>query len=181
MDKITESLKKYLESVGISHQTLFNSDCGLNNDYPTSTCFYLENEDSHWPRISFIVDIYPQNTDFYISAHPMWRCDEKDMVLLEPFKAKWNRCGMRTNLVFEEERGIIVPNAYCCHLGLFGICESGGLGENMWKRYFEIVVTDTYTAMMEIRKILGIDDMANESGYCGEESDGTPVVDDVPF
>ena len=180
MYKITESLKKYLDSVGIPHQTLFNSDGGLDMGYPTSTCFYLENEDSHWPRISFIVDIFPKDSVFYISACPMWRCDEKDMALLEPFKAKWNRCGMRTSLVFEE-RGITVLNAYCFYLGLFGICDSDGLGKNMWKRYFEIVVADTYTAMMEICKLLGIDDMANESGYCGEESNGTTVVDDVPF
>ena len=30
MDKITESLKKYLDSAGISHQTSFKSDGGLN-------------------------------------------------------------------------------------------------------------------------------------------------------
>ena len=68
MDKITESLKKYLDSVGIPHQTLFNSDGGLDMGYPTSTCFYLENEDSHWPRMSVIVDVFPKASDLYIYA-----------------------------------------------------------------------------------------------------------------
>ncbi|MBD5397436.1 hypothetical protein HDR62_04795 [bacterium] len=57
MDKITESLKNYLDAAGIPHQTIFNSGGGLRGDYPTSTCFHREDLPR---RMSIVVDIFPK-------------------------------------------------------------------------------------------------------------------------
>ncbi len=169
MDKITESLRTYLEAADIPHQTFFNEK-GFG--YPcTSTCFHKVNEGLPHQRLPFNVNIYSGEAKFYIVSAPMWVCHDKALESLKPLESKWNRCGMMTTLVFEEERGVSVPNIYGFHLELPGICESDGLGKDMWKRYFEIVERDACEVFENIRDLLGLSD----------EPDGTDDADDLPF
>lgn len=170
MDKITESLKKYLDSAGISHQTLFNSDGGLRGGYPTSTCFHREKGNIHRQCMSVVVNIYPEDHEFWIISSPMAVFDGEDIGDLRAYETKWNRIGMKNSLTVQEELGVTKPNRYCFQLTMSGFCDHDGLEETAWGKYIESIENNTYLAWREINEILGVDDGANEPCYCGKES-----------
>lgn len=152
MDKITESLKKYLDSAGIPHQTLFNSDGGINMDYPTSTFFQLKNLHQ---CMSVAVDIFPKRNEFDITSFPMVVLSENWMDELRELESEWHHSGMMTNLTFEEEMGVTEIDTYCFILCLSGFCNNNGLEESLWKKYIERLENDTYLAWDEVVEIVG--------------------------
>ena len=171
MDKITESLKNYLDAAGIPHQTIFNSKNSLNKEYPTSTCFHREDLPQ---RMSIVVDIFPEENKFYITSSPMVVLSGGNMDRLRDFESKWNRCGMMTTLTIEEENGVLEPDVvYCFTLGLSGFCDSNGLEETIWRKYLERVENDTWSAWDKVSEIVG--------GFFYEESNEPAVSDDLPF
>ena len=161
MDKITESLKKYLDSAGISHQTSFKSDGGLNMGYPTSTCFHREDLPQ---RMSIVVDIFPKENQFYITSSPMVVVSDRNIDKLRDFESKWNRSGMMTTLATKEEDGVLELDVYCFTLNLCGFCDNNGLEEMIWRKYLERVENETWEAWEKVSEIVG--------GFFYEESDG---------
>ncbi len=165
MDKITKSLRKYLDSAGIPHQTLFNSKGGLGEN-STSTCFHRISV-NNLRQMAITVNIFPKDNEFYIIARPLAVLDDGNMDELLQCEAKWNRCAMMTSLVFEEERGVTMPNRYCFQLFLSAYCDSDGLGKTLWKKYLERIEDDTWHAWKNVDDILlDIDEETNESGAC---------------
>lgn len=150
MDKITESLKKYLDSAGIPHHTLFNSECGIDLDYPTSTCFQLKN--NHL-CMSVRVDILPKRNEFTITSFPMVVLSENWMDEFRELESEWHHSGVMTNLTFEEAMGVTEIDTYCFTLCLSGFCNNNGLEEALWKKYIERIENDTYLAWDEVVEI----------------------------
>ena len=170
MDKITESLKNYLDAAGIPHQTIFNSDGGLRGDYPTSTCFHREDLPQ---RMSIVVDIFPKQNEFYITSSPMVVLSGGNMDKLRDFESKWNCCGMMTTLAIQEEYGVPEQDVYCFSLCLSGFCNSDGLEEMIWRKYLERVEKEAWDAWEKVSEIVG--------GFFYEESNKPAVSDDLPF
>ena len=173
MDKITESLKKYLDSAGISHETSFESYGGLNNDYPTSTCFHREDVNNPKRCMSVVIDIFPKKNLFYITASPFVVFGDRKMDELRDFESKWNRIGMMTTLAIKEEVGVLELDVYCFKLNLCGFCDNNGLEETIWRKYLERVENETWEAWEKVSEIVG--------GFFYEESDEPAVSDDLPF
>lgn len=137
MDSITKSLREYLDSVQISHMTMYNTDCGKKTGNPTSTCFIYECVKNPVRKMSIVIDIYPEDQMFFLSAHPHVIFDDKNIDQLQAFETKWNRSGFMTSLVIEEERGVVMPDTYCFKLTACGFSGESGLEESVWKRYIE--------------------------------------------
>lgn len=178
MDKITESIRKYLDSAGIPHQTIFNGENGQDMEYPTSTAFYRANVDNPQQRMLVVVNIYPTRDEFRITSFPIEAFGDFDLDKLRAFEAKWNRGSglVRTGLVINEGiRYNSTPNVYCFQLNLFGFCDSNGLEKMIWRKYLERVENDTWDAWEKINEILGIDD--EETDELDEPGDS----DIVPF
>ena len=172
MDKITESLKNYLDAAGIPHQTIFNSGGGLKKQYPTSTASYRENKDNPRQHTLLIVNIYPEDNEFRIISSPATAFLDFELDKLHVFETKWNRGGglIRTSLVIEESE-LFGP----CQLRIFGFCDSNGLSDAMWEKYIGRIENETWEALDEIKELLGIDDV-------DEEQPNEPAVsDDLPF
>ena len=172
MDKITESLKKYLDAAGITHQTFFNSDGGLNMECPTSTCFHRGNERILGPRMSIVVDIFPEENQFHITSCPMVVFGDSNIGELSDFESKWNRCSMMTSLVVKEAQGVTMLDSYCFTLFLSGFCDSNGLAETIWKKYIERIEYDTFLAWKKVGEIV--------DGFYGNPNEITSS-DDLPF
>lgn len=137
MDLITKTLREYLTSVNISNTTLYNTDCSNKKGLPTSTSFILKSKNNPKRFISVIIDIYPEDYQFFLSAHPNIVFDDENMDHVHALEAKWNRSGFMTTLIIEEENGVINPNTYCFKLMSCGFCGNNGLEESVWKRYIE--------------------------------------------
>lgn len=135
MDNITKSLREYLTSVSINHNTLFNSDCGNKIGKPTSTCFLCELEEESKREMSIVIDIYPEEQMFIISAHPNTIIEEKSIGHMQAFEMKWNRSGFMSTLIVEEERSVIQPDTYCFKLMVCGFCSESGVEESVWDKY----------------------------------------------
>lgn len=157
MDSITKSLRGYLDSVKISHTTLFNSENGKKIGYPTSTCFVCECENNSEREIYIVVDIYPEDQMFFLSAHPNVIFEDYNIDKMQALETKWNRSGFMTSFMIEEERGVIKPGAYCFKLMVCGLCGENGLEESVWKMYFDKILQE-YSYIEEHIKEISDDD-----------------------
>lgn len=142
MDSITKSLREYLTSENISHTTMYNKDCGNKIGQPTSTCFIITREENTELPISIIIDIFPEDNQFFLSAHPHLVFEEEDTEQLQALEKKWNRSGFMTTLIIEEENGVINPNMYCFKLMTSAFCGDNGPDEFLWKRYLKKIVEE---------------------------------------
>ena len=137
MNSITKSLVEYLTSVSISNTTLYNTDCGNKKGLPTSTSFIIESENNPERFTCIVIDIFPEDHQFFLSAHPNFVFDDDNMDNVHALETKWNRSGFMTTLVIEEENGVIKPHTYCFKLMSCGLCGDNGLEESVWKRYID--------------------------------------------
>lgn len=172
MDKITESIRKYLDSADIPHQTIFNGENGQDMEYPTSTCFLRENGRTLRQRTSVVVDIFPRQNQFQITSSPMAVFGDENMDELRDFESMWNRCSMMTSLVVKEAQGVTMLDSYCFTLFLSGFCDSNGLAETIWKKYIERIEYDTFLAWKKVGEIV--------DGFYGNPNEITSS-DDLPF
>ena len=150
MDRITRSLHAYLKSAKIHYQTLFNSDTGNKNGNPTSTSFHVENLDDPGQFADIVIDIFPNNSQFFLSAHPRIIIDGEGMDKIKALETKWNACGLFTRIRVSEEMGVVEDNRYCFSLILQGISDPNGVSKYVWKRYIEMLKSDTFEAWNKI-------------------------------
>lgn len=153
MDSITKSLREYLDSVKISHTTMYNTESGKKIGNPTSTCFICECENNPEREMSVVVDIYPEDQMFFLSVHPHVIFDDKNIDQMQAFETKWNRSGFMTSLVIEEERGVVMPDTYCFILEVCGFSGESGLEESVWKRYIEKIKQEYFYIEAHIKEI----------------------------
>ena len=157
MDSITKSLKEFLDSVNISHTTMYNTDCGNKIGNPTSTCFICECENDSEREMSVVIDIYPDDQMFFLSVHPHVIIEEGNIAQMQALEMKWNKSGFMSTLVTEEEKGVIQPNVYCFKLMVCGFCGENGLENSVWKRYIENIKQE-YSYIQEYIKEISDDD-----------------------
>ena len=150
MDRITQSLQAYLKSAKIKYQTLFNSDTGNKNGYPTSTSFHIKNSADTSQVADIVIDIFPKVCQIFLSAHPRIVIDGKGIGEIKALETKWNACGLFTRIRVSEEMGVVEDNRYCFSLILQGISDPNGPSKYVWKRYIEILKSDTFEAWNKI-------------------------------
>ena len=150
MDRITQSLQAYLKSARIHYQTLFNSDTGNKNGNPTSTSFQVKNSKDPGQVADIVIDIFPKNSQFFLSAHPRVVIDCEGIDKIKTLEIKWNACGLFTRISVSEEMGVVEDDRYCFSLILQGICDPNGLSKYAWNRYIEILKSDTFDAWDKI-------------------------------
>lgn len=137
MDSLTKSLRKYLDSVKISHTTMYNTDCGNKIGNPTSTCFICECGNNTDREVSIVIDIYPMDYMFFLSAYPNVIISRENIDKMHALEMKWNRSGFMSTLVIEEEKGVVMPDIYCFKLTTCGFSGENGLEDSVWKRYID--------------------------------------------
>ena len=150
MDRITQSLQAYLKSAKIKYQTLFNSDTGNKKGNPTSTNFHVKNSEDPIQVVDIVIDIFPEYSQFFLSAHPRVIIDGEGMDKIKALEIKWNACGLFTRISVSEEMGVVENDRYCFSLMLQGISDLNGPSKYLWKRYIEILKSDTFKAWDKI-------------------------------
>ena len=150
MDRITQSLQTYLKSANIRYQTLFNSDTGNKNGNPTSTSFHVKNSADPSQVADIVIDIFPKDSQFFLSAHPRVVILSEGMDKIKGLENKWNVCGLFTRISVSEEMGVTEDDRYCFSLRLQGISDLNGPSRYVWKRYIEILKSDTFQAWNKI-------------------------------
>ena len=158
MDRITQSLQEYLKSAKIHYQTLFNSDTGNKNGNPTSTSFYVNNSEDPEQFADIVIDVFPKNGYFFLSAHPRVVFDGEGMDKIKALEIKWNACGMFTRIRVSEEMGVVEDDRYCFSLRLQGISDPNGPSKYVWKRYIKILKSDTFDAWNKIAALSATED-----------------------
>lgn len=150
MDRITQSLQTYLKSAKIRYQTLFNSDTGNKNGNPTSTSFHIKNSADTSQVADIVIDIFPKDSQIFLSAHPRIVIDGEEIGKIKALETKWNACGLFTKISVSEEMGVVDDDHYCFSLMLQGISDQNGSSKYVWKRYIEILISDTFEAWNKI-------------------------------
>ena len=150
MDRITQSLQTYLKSAKIRYQTLFNSDTGNKNGNPTSTSFHVKNSADARLVADIVIDIFPKDGQFFLSAHPRVVIAGEGMDRINAWEIKWNACGLFTRIRVSEEMGVVEDDRYCLSLILQGISDPNGPSKYVWKRYVEMLKNDTFEAWNKI-------------------------------
>lgn len=150
MDRITHSLQAYLKSARIKYQTLFNSDTGNKIGNPTSTSFHIKNSEDPGQVADIVIDIFPKECQFFLSAHPRVVIDGEGMDKIKALEIKWNACGLFTRISVSTEMGVVEADHYCFSLMLQGISDLNGSSKYIWKRYIEILKSDTFEAWNKI-------------------------------
>lgn len=150
MDRITQSLQTYLKSANIRYQALFNSDIGNKNGNPTSTSFHVKNSAAPSQVADIVIDIFPKDSQFFLSAHPRVVFDGIGMDKIKALETKWNACGLFTRINISEEMGVVEDDRYCFSLMVQGISDPNGPSKYVWKRYIEILKSDTFQAWNKI-------------------------------
>ena len=150
MDRITQSLQAYLKSAKIKYQTLFNSDTGNKNGNPTSTSFHVRNSEDPSQVVDIVIDIFPRDSQIFLSAHPRIVIDSEEIGKIKALETKWNACGLFTRIRVSEEMGVVEDDRYCFSLILQGISDPNGPSKYVWKRYIEILKSDTFQAWNKI-------------------------------
>lgn len=150
MDRITNSLQAYLKSARIKYQTLFNSDTGNKIGNPTSTSFHIKNSEDPGQVAAIVIDVFPNNSQFFLSAHPRVVIDSKGIDKIKALEIKWNACGLFTRIDVSEEMGVVDDDRYCFSLILQGISDLNGSSKYIWKKYIEILKSDTFEAWNKI-------------------------------
>ena len=146
MDRITQSLQAYLKSAKIHYQTLFNSDTGNKKGNPTSTSFHVKNSADPSQVADIVIDIFPKDSQFFLSAHPRVVIGDEGMDSIKTLEIKWNACGLFTRIRVSEEMGVVEDDRYCFSLILQGISDPNGPSKYVWKRYIEMLKNDTFEA-----------------------------------
>ena len=150
MDRITQSLQTYLKSAKIRYQTLFNYDTGNKTGNPTSTCFHVKNSEDPGQITDIVIDIFPKDSQFFLSAHPRVVIDGEGKNRIKALEIKWNACGLFTRIRVSEEMGVVEDDLYCFSLILQGISEPNGPSKYVWKRYIEMLKNDTSEAWNKV-------------------------------
>ena len=150
MDRITQSLQAYLKSAKIHYQTLFNSDTGNKKGNPTSTSFHVKNSADPSQVADIVIDIFPKDSQFFLSAHPRIVIDGEEIGKIKALETKWNACGLFTRIRVSEEMGVVEDDRYCFSLMVQGISDPNGPSKYVWKRYIEILKSDTFQAWNKI-------------------------------
>ena len=150
MDRITQSLQAYLKSAKIKFQTIFNSDTGNKNGNPTSTSFHVKNSAAPRQVADIVIDIFPRDSQIFLSAHPRIVIDSEEIGKIKALEIKWNACGLFTRIRVLEEMGVVEDDRYCFSLMIQGISDPNGPSKYVWKRYIEILKSDTFQAWNKI-------------------------------
>lgn len=150
MDRITQSLQAYLKSAKIHYQTLFNSDTGNKNGNPTSTSFHVKNSAAPSQVADIVIDIFPKDSQFFLSAHPRVVIDGEEIGKIKALETKWNACGLFTRINISKEMGVVEDDRYCFSLMVQSISDPNGPSKYVWKRYIEILKRDTFEAWDKI-------------------------------
>lgn len=150
MDRITQSLQAYLKSAKIKYQTLFNSDTGNKNGNPTSTSFHVRNSEDPSQVADIVIDIFPRDSQIFLSAHPRIVIDGEEIGKIKALETKWNACGLFTRINISEEMCVVEDDRYYFSLMVQGISDPNGPSKYVWKRYIEILKSDTFQAWNKI-------------------------------
>lgn len=154
MDGITQSLQRYLRSENLKFTTFFNSDTGLKSGNPTSTTFYLSNEDNDEQTIDVIIDIFPETNQFFLSAHPRFVIDSIFYKSLKDYERHWNDSGMHCRLSISEGHDTYETNHCCFSIAIQGLCDPVGLTDYVWERYIVLAEMETFSAWEEIDDLI---------------------------
>lgn len=150
MDRITQSLQAYLKSAEIPFKTMFNAECCAVKGESTSTVIHIQNSDDVEQTVDIVIDVYPEAGNFNIEAYPRYVFTKKYLKKVRTIENKWNRTGMFTSLIVEEEDGVEEPDCYCFHIVIRGICDPSGLSEYLWSRYLKEAGDSTWLAWKKI-------------------------------
>ena len=155
MDKITQSLQCYLNRAKIKFNTLYNLDKATQFEEQTSTIFHITRK-IDGRKMAIVIDIYPHKNRLFFSTHPFLVFDEKEMSEITTFANKWNRTGMFSTIVLEEENGVVEPETYCFNLISQTLTEKDGLSFRLWRRYIDLIIQESLEAWGMIHKILNL-------------------------
>lgn len=133
-----------------STKTLYNSNTGNKKGNPTLKSFHIKNSEDPNQVADVIIDVFPKNSQIFFSAHPRGVIDSEGMDKIKALEIKWNACGLFTRISVSEEMGVVEDDRYCFQLILQGISERNGLSNYVWKRYIEILKSDTFEAWDKI-------------------------------
>ena len=98
----------------------------------------------------------PIKIDFSSPHIPFLVFDEKEMSEITTFANKWNRTGMFSTIVLEEENGVVEPETYCFNLISQTLTAKDGLSFKLWRRYIDLVIQESLEAWGMIHKILNL-------------------------
>ena len=150
MDRITQSLQTYLKSAKIPYKTIFNAESGAIEEESTSTVIHIQNPDDVEEVIDIVIDVYPEDGNFNIEAYPRYVFTEKYLAKVRTLENKWNRSGMFTSLIVEEEDGVVEPDCYSFHILLRGFSDPSGMTEYLWSRYLKEAEDSAWLAWNKI-------------------------------
>lgn len=150
MDRITRSLQSYLKSSKIPYKTMFNAEGGAIEGEPTSTVIHIQNPDNHEEIIDIVIDVYPEDGNFNIEAFPRYVFTEQYLEKVRAIENKWNRTGMFTSLIVDEEEGVVEPDCYSFSTLIRGISDPSGMSEYLWSRYLKEAEDNTWLAWKKI-------------------------------
>lgn len=145
MDRITESLQSYLKSAKIPYKTMFNGE-----GESTSTVIHIQNPNDKDEIIDIVIDVYPEDGHFSIDAYPRYVFTENHLEKVRSLENEWNRTGMFTSLIVEEEDGVEEPDCYCFHILIRGISDPSGMTKYLWERYLKEAEDSTWLAWEKI-------------------------------
>ena len=79
---------------------------------------------------------------------------------IKAMENKWNVCGLFTRISVSEEIGVTEDERYCFSLRFQGISDLNGPSRYVWKRYIEILKSDTFEAWNKIAALSFAEDDA---------------------
>ena len=150
MDEITKSLQTYLKSANIPYKTMFNAESSTAEGEPSSTVIHIQNPDNLEEFVDIVIDVYPEDGNFNIEAFPRYAFREKYLEKVRTLENKWNRTGMFTSLIVEEEDGVVEPDYYSFHILIRGFSDPSGMTEFLWSRYLKEAQDSTWLAWNKI-------------------------------
>ena len=68
------------------------------------------------------------------------------------FANKWNRTGMFSTIVLDEEKGVVEPETYCFSFISQTLTEKDGLSFRLWRRYIDLIIQESLEAWGMIHK-----------------------------
>lgn len=150
MNRITKSLLAYLKSAKIPYKTMFNTEGGAIEGESTSTVIHIQNPDDDEEIVDIVIDVYPEEGNFNIEAFPRYVFTGKYLEKVRALENKWNRTGMFSSLIVEEEEGVVEADCYCFHILIRGISDPSGMSEYLWSHYLKQAEDNTWLAWEKI-------------------------------
>ena len=92
----------------------------------------------------------PRDSQIFLSAHPRIVIDGEEIGKIKALETKWNACGLFTRINISEEMGVVEDDRYYFSLVVQGISDPNGPSKYVWKRYIEILKSDTFQAWNKI-------------------------------